>query len=59
MSEQEVFNEAISQAIKRIETLDGNEIYRRAWKRAALALKDMLVEFNTSITDKAEQISST
>lgn len=49
---------ALAEAVKRIEALQGNELYRRAWKQAARVVKDMMVEFNTSITDKREQIGS-
>jgi len=59
MSEHEAVNVALSEAVKRIEALHGNELYRRAWKQAARVVKDQIVEFNTSITDKPEQISST
>lgn len=58
MSEQDIRNCALADAIKRIERLEGNELYRKAWKKAAIALKDMLVEFNASITDKREKMGS-
>lgn len=59
MNEQDAVNVALAEAVRRIEGLHGNDVYRRAWKRAATVVKDLMVDVNTSITDKDDQISST
>jgi hypothetical protein len=57
MTEREIRNVALADAIARIERLHGNSLYQMAWKRAAKELKNMMVEFNVSIADKTPQIS--
>jgi hypothetical protein len=55
---KEAVNFALAEAVRRIERLEGNDLYRRAWARAALLIKNMMVEFNTPIIATPEQISS-
>jgi hypothetical protein len=57
VNERDIRNAALADAIKRIESMHGNELYERAWKKAAQEIKDMMVEFNASITDSGPQIS--
>lgn len=52
MSDQDVANRTLADAIRRIERLEGNELYRKAWSKAVRALKEMMVEFNQSIIAK-------
>lgn len=47
-------NSALAEAIKRIERLEGNDVYLKAWRKAARVLKDMLV--NRSAPDSGEKI---
>lgn len=54
MSEQD--NGALAEAIKRIEKLEGNDVYLKAWRKAARVLKDMLV--NRSAPDNGEKMGS-
>lgn len=56
MSEHDACNRMLAEAITRIEGLAGNTKYQAAWKVAARVLKDMLVERNTLVPDKSEQI---
>jgi hypothetical protein len=51
-------NETLRRAIARIESLHGNEKYQQAWKRAADALREMIVQGTETVPDKQKQIGS-
>lgn len=56
MSERDIANRTLADAIRRIEALHGNDTYMKAWGRAVRALREMMVEVNQSIIADAEQI---
>jgi hypothetical protein len=58
MTECEIRNQALADAVKKIEGMHGNPIYERAWRKAAGEIKGMIVDFNASITDTRPQISN-
>lgn len=45
-SERDVANRTLADAIRRIEGLQGNDMYRKAWDKAVRVLQDMMIEVN-------------